>query len=408
MSRLPILCDEVLSGSAGREAFRSRLRAWLSENIPRDWVSTMSGASPARYAKMQRDWFNVLAQVGLGTAHWPKEWGGVELPLGHQVVVYEEMARLNAPTLSMYSVSLYHLPATMFAHGSEAQRSKYLSGVKERGDVWCQGFSEPNAGSDLASLRTRAERKGDRYVVNGQKIWSSFSMQADYCLLLARTNPEAPKKQAGISFFVMDMRSPGIQRRPIRQATGDEEFGALFLDNVEIPLENLIGAENDGWRIAQSTLSAERGLLIFDMAERMAGAIARDISGAGALAWWHDQELRRECMRIYGAMQGVRELIREMLEQIEADPHTVNSQLPPIVKISFSELLQRYNGWRMACAGLTSLLEQPRILGGGFHTGDVTMDFLETFALTISGGTNEVLRNVIAERTLGLPREAPR
>lgn len=404
MSDRSLLSDDVLTGSGGREAFRQRIRAWLSESMPRDWITSMSGASPERYAEMQREWFKTLAQVGLATAHWPKQWGGVELPLGHQVIVYEEMARLNAPTLTMYSVSLYHLPATMFTHGSEGQRSKYLTGVQHRGDVWCQGFSEPNAGSDLASLRTRAERKGDRFVVNGQKIWSSFSMHADYCLLLARTNPEAPKKQAGISFFVMDMRSPGIECRPIRQSTGDQEFGALFLDNVEIPVENLIGAENEGWRIAQSTLSAERGLLIFDMAERMAGALERDIAHAGGFAWWHDQELRREFLRIYGDMQGVRQLIREMLEEIEADPNTAKSHLPPIVKVGFSELLQRYNDWRVAVQGLPAMVERPRILGGGFHTGDVTLDFLETFALTISGGTNEVLRNVIAERTLDLPR----
>jgi alkylation response protein AidB-like acyl-CoA dehydrogenase len=206
----------------------------------------------------------------------------------------------------------------------------------------------------------------------------------------------------------MDMRSPGITCRPIRQATGDQEFGEMFLDDVSIPVENLIGEENEGWQIAQSTLSAERGLLMFDMAERMAGVLERQLAAAtrarAEVTWWRDDELRRSFMRVYGRMQGIRELIREMLEELEAHPETSASRLPPIIKVGFSELQQFYGEWRVACAGLVAMTERPRLLGAGFHTGDAVLDYLETFALTISGGTNEVLRNVIAERTLGLPR----
>src|SRR5262249_47267524 len=158
------------------------------------------------------------------------------------VVIFEEIARIDAPNPDLFVISLYHLPATLFAHGTQAQRDRYLAGVTERSEIWCQGFSEPNAGSDLASLRTRAERRGDVYVVNGQKVWSSNGMFADYCLLLARTDPNAPKKHAGISYFILDMRSAGVTVRPIRQATGQSEFCEIFLDDVQIPAANLIGA----------------------------------------------------------------------------------------------------------------------------------------------------------------------
>ena len=166
-----------------------------------------------------------MRKVGLATPHWPREWGGAELSLRHQVLIFEEIARINAPNPDLFVISLYHLPATLFGHGSQAQRDRYLTGVKERGEIWCQGFSEPNAGSDLASLRTRAERKGDVYVVNGQKVWSSYGLFADYCLLLARTNPDAPKKQAGISYFILDMKAPGVTVRA--DPPGDRPGGVL-------------------------------------------------------------------------------------------------------------------------------------------------------------------------------------
>lgn len=388
------------------DAFRAEIRAWLNAVTPPDWRARMSDVTDDAYVDFQRQWFNEMRKVGLATPHWPREWGGVDISLRHQIVIFEEIARINAPNPDLFVISLYHLPATLFGHGTQAQRDRYLSGVKERGEVWCQGFSEPNAGSDLASLRTRAERRGDVYVVNGQKTWSSYGKFADYCLLLARTDPNAPKKHAGISYFILDMKSKGVTVRPIRQATGQAEFCEIFLDNVEIPVENLIGAENKGWLIAQSTLSAERGLIIFEHSERMAHAFARDLAEAreGRADWFKDDQFRREYMRAYGEMIGLRLLIRQMLRDIEANPEIGASSVPSFIKIHYSELLRRYTNFRLRVEGLDAQGAAPMISGGGHQTGNRMYDFLWSYAWTIAGGANEIIKNVIAERGLGLPR----
>lgn len=387
-------------------AFRREVRAWLEATVPADWRERMADATEEDYVAYQCWWFDEMRKVGLATSHWPREWGGAELSLRHQVLIFEEIARINAPNPDLFVISLYHLPATLFGHGSQAQRDRYLTGVKERGEVWCQGFSEPNAGSDLASLRTRAERKGDVYVVNGQKVWSSYGLFADYCLLLARTNPDAPKKQGGISYFILDMKAPGVTVRPIRQATGQSEFCEIFLDNVEIPVEDLIGAENAGWTIAQSTLSAERGLIIFEHSERMARAFERDLDEvrAGRAAWFEDDQFRREFMECWAQMNGLRLLIRRMLGDVETNPEIASSSMPSFIKIQFSELLRRYTDLRVRIEGLDAQRQHPIIAGGGHQTGNRMYDFLLSYAWTIAGGANEIIKTVIAERTLGLPR----
>ncbi|MET0986435.1 MAG: acyl-CoA dehydrogenase family protein, partial [Steroidobacteraceae bacterium] len=256
------------SSSQDLAAFRSRVRDWFSVNTPPDWKRSMRADTGAALVELQRAWFARLRDGGFAAPHWPREWGGRECSLEEQVVFYEELARADAPSPILHFISLYHTPGTLLKWGTEAQRRRYLPEILERGVVWCQGFSEPNAGSDLAALKTQAVRKGDRYIVTGQKVWSSLAHVADYCLLLARTDPSAAKHK-GISFFLMDMKSPGITVRPIRQANGFSEFNELFLDGVEISAENLVGAENDGWRVAQATLAAERGLSIVELAERL-------------------------------------------------------------------------------------------------------------------------------------------
>lgn len=388
------------------DAFRAEVRAWLEATIPDGWFERLAGASDADYVAFQRWWLDELRKVGLATSHWPTEWGGEDLTLRHQVIVSEEMVRAQAPSPDLFVVSLYHLPATLFAHGSSAQRERYLKGVTERGEVWCQGFSEPNAGSDLASLRTKAEKRGDVYVVNGQKVWSSFAAHADYCLLLARTDPNAPKKQAGISYFILDMKSPGVTVRRIKQMTGQSEFCELFFDNVEIPAENLIGAENAGWTIAQSTLSAERGLLIFDLAERMAAALERELTAArrGEAHWWSDDEARRAFVSHYSDLQALRLLIQRMLKELEENPETGASSLPSLIKIQWSELLRRYTDLWLRIDGLDAQKWAPCYTGGGHVTGNRMQDFMASYAWTIAGGASEIIKTLIAERVLGLPR----
>ncbi|MDE8344628.1 MAG: acyl-CoA dehydrogenase family protein [Acidocella sp.] len=385
-------------------AFRAAVAGWLNATVPPDWRQNLTGASEETYLKFQNWWFDQLKSVGLATPHWPKSWGGAGLPLSHQVVMIEELARIGGPMAEMFVVSLFHMPATLFANGSPAQCDRYLTGVRDRGEIWCQGFSEPGAGSDLSALRTRAERKGDVYVVNGQKVWSSFGMHADFCLLLARTNPQAPKKNAGISYFILDMRAAGVTVRPIRQITGRAEFTEIFLDNVEIPVENLIGAENAGWQIAQSTLAAERGLLIFEHAERMTHALRRDYQ---ALTEQHgkpleDAGLRREFTKRYAELTAVRLLIKQMIEQGE---HGQDSGLlAAVIKLYWAQLLQNYTSLMARMRGLDAQRAMPLSLGTGHNSGDYLSDFLQSYGWTIAGGTNEIMRTLIAERILGLPR----
>lgn len=386
------------------ERFRAEVRAWLEETSA-GWTERMTDVTEEEYADFQVEWFGELTKVGLATGHWPKEWGGAGLSQGDQIIVNEEIARAGAPRPSLYTISLNHVPATLFAFGTQAQRDRYVTGVRERGEVWCQGFSEPGAGSDLASLRTRAERKGDVYVINGQKIWSSMAMHARYCLLLARTDFEA-KKHAGISYFILDMESPGVTRRPIRQATGRLEFCEIFLDNVEIPVENLIGEENKGWAVAQATLSAERGLMIFELSERLMKDMDSELARAreADAPWLGDDELRRTFTRHYAAMLALRQMVADMLAEVKANPEMGGSMLPVYIKLHFAVLIHAYTDFLVRIHGIDAQYHHPQIFGGGQHTGNRMVDYIWSYAWTISGGSNEIMRNIISERGLGLPR----
>jgi alkylation response protein AidB-like acyl-CoA dehydrogenase len=382
------------------EAFRAALRQWLAATVPPDWRERMTHASPAEFRAFQQWWLAQLDSVGLATPHWPVEWGGHALDLTGQAVIFEEMARANAPDPVMFTISFYHLPATLAAWGTPEQQQKYLPGVR-KGAVWCQGFSEPGAGSDLAALRTRAVRDGDRYIVNGQKVWSSYGAYADYYLLLARTDPDAPKHK-GISCFIVDLKSPGVDIRPISQINGHNEFCEVFLDNVSVPAENLIGPENEGWRVAQSTLSAERGVLIFALAERMNLLLERLIAEP-APKWAVDDQTRREFIACYADMQSVRRLIRSLLAASHDDESA--GALPPIIKVLYGETFQRLTELMTRIEGVDSQVVQPTFISGGYAKAAWMVDYLSSWVWTISGGSNEVLRNVIAERQLGLPRE---
>lgn len=384
------------------EAFRAALREWLPGAIPKDWRHRVQTGGEAGYLATQREWYAALTSVGLGTAHWPAAWGGSDLPLALQVVYFEELARANAPITDLHCISLYHMPATLFAHGTQAQRERYLEGARSGGDVWCQGFSEPGAGSDLASLRTRAEKMGDRYVVNGQKIWSSYGLWADYCLLLARTDPNAPRKHDGISFLIVDMKSPGLTVRPIRQITGEAEFCELFFDDVEVPAENLVGTENAGWQIAQSTLTTERGLLTFELAERLKHAYAHD-GLIGRDTWLRDPVKAYQFAAFGPRIRALNLMVGELLDELAVNPHG-GGELATYIKLYWGTLLQDYGVFMGQVRGLDGLEQSLPLRGAGHSTGEHYYDFLWSYSWTIAGGSNEIMRNVIAERLLGLPR----
>jgi alkylation response protein AidB-like acyl-CoA dehydrogenase len=385
-------------------AFRHAIRTWLAQALPpREWIDRMeraAGVDHAFYERCQREWLATLNEVGLAIPHWPQAYGGAGLDIEHLVVLTDEMARAGAPRPYMYMVSLTHMPTTLLAWGTEEQKKRYLPGIA-RGEVWCQGFSEPGSGSDLASLRTSARRDGDDYVINGQKVWSSFAMYAQYCILLART-ATGERKHDGISYFIMDMKAPGVEVRPIRQSTGRAEFSELFLTDVRIPASHRVGPEGRGWEVAQTTLAAERGLIVFDEAERlryrMDGFLARAVSER--LPWWQDAEQRRCFMRLAARLQGVRGMVRALLESASGRAST-SPVAPSVIKVAFSRLKQQWCDFESRVIGLDSLLDPAP---GDAAAGPAMHDYLDSFGGTIAGGANEIQLNIISERGLGMPR----
>ncbi|CAM2740798.1 acyl-CoA dehydrogenase family protein [Skermania piniformis] len=383
------------------EEFRGHVRRWCAEEIPADWRTTQAAASDAEFVRFQQGWFQRLRSAGFAVPHWPAEYGG-GMPVAHQIVLYQELAAHDAPRLVLAFVGVHHAAATLLAAGTEAQRHRHLPAILD-GEIWAQGFSEPEAGSDLAALRTTARRDGDYYVVTGQKVWVSGAQYADWCLLLARTDPDVPKRK-GISYFLLDMRSPGIEVRPIRQATGEAHFCELFLDQVRIPAANLIGAENQGWQVAQQTLGAERGLTMLELSERLGHAgfrwLAEEAQRCGRDA---DPLVTDRLWRLETELTGLRLMCRDLVERHEAG--TVGPADASIVKLFYSELLQRIMRFGTELGGVVSHTVVRKPMSGGWESGAWVLDFIGSWEWTIPGGSSEIQRTIIAERGLGLPRE---
>jgi alkylation response protein AidB-like acyl-CoA dehydrogenase len=392
----------ILENQHDLPAFRRAIRQWLDDVVPAGWAERLARGSDDEFRQLQLWWMAERNKVGLAVPHWPKQYGGAGLSLTHQIVLAEEIARAGAPSTQMFVIALNHIPATLIPYGTEEQRRKYLPGIPQ-GDVWCQGFSEPGAGSDLASLRCKAVRQGDHYVINGQKIWSSHSMYARYCILLARTDFNV-SKHAGISFFLLDMHSPGVVVRPIRQANGRAEFGELFLTDVKIPVENLVGAENEGWKVTQATLAAERGVLAFEGAERQRYTIENYYSRAlrEDASWLQDDQLRREFMQLFAEMQAGRRLIRQLLKENEGTASSA-SMTPAFVKLTGTALRKRVGSLMVKIAAI----DGQRFETGVEETAENPMyEYISSFGGAIAAGSNEIMRNIIAERGLGMPRDS--
>jgi alkylation response protein AidB-like acyl-CoA dehydrogenase len=388
----------------GDEAFRAQVRAWMAEHVPAGWQQRMATASREEYVELQRDWLRTLRDGGYAAPNWPKEYGGAGLSLREQVILYEEMARAHAPVIDTFFVSLNHAATTVIQFGTPEQR-EHLPKILD-GELWCQGFSEPNAGSDLASLKTRAERRGDVYVVNGQKVWSSFADLADWCLLLARTDPNAAKRK-GISFFLLDMRTAGIETRPIRQLTDDTEFCEMFLNDVEIPASQLVGEENDGWRIAQTTLASERGPAILELEASLRDGVTRLLrlaekrTLADGRRAADDGEIRQTLARAYSDVGILKLLCYKMIGNLEARGGV--GPEASIIKVYYSELLQRLTELGARLEGLPGHV----LAGAGRKVvwEHWLLEYIASWRWTIAAGSNEIQRNLIAERVLGMPRE---
>ena len=383
------------------EILRQQVRAWLQANVPVGWRQAMTNSEQAAFVRLQREWFGKLSAAGYATPHWPSEWPGGGRSLADQKVIYEEVARADAPRLILFFVALYHAACTLLECGSDAQRQTYLPKILA-GEIWCQGFSEPNAGSDLASLKTRAERRGDNYVINGQKTWSTMAQYADRCLLLARTS-KADVPQAGLTYLLVDMHAPGVTVRPIAQITGDDEFAEIFFDDVEVPIEERVGEEGEGWAVAQATLASERGLTLVELSHRMRYAlplIAAQMRDSGRE---QDAALRRDLGRLIARVDATCALAdRYLLKRISGEEAAGDAS---VVKLYYATTLREFSLLGSRIAGLAGQYDRGFMRGATQETGNWPVDFINSFNWSIAGGSNEIQRNIIAERMLGMPRE---
>jgi alkylation response protein AidB-like acyl-CoA dehydrogenase len=380
------------------EDFRRDVRNWLAANAPQDW--RMVDSSHAQFAASQRAWFASLVAGGFANPHWPAEWPGGGRSLAEQKIIYEELARADTPRLLLSFVSTYHAFATLHECGSDEQKARYLPAILN-GETWCQGFSEPGAGSDLAALKCRGERKGDVYIVNGQKVWSTMAQYADKCLLLVRTSSDGPK-QAGITYLLMDMKAPGVTVRPIHQIQGDEEFAEIFLDNVEVPVCERVGEEGAGWAVAQATLASERGLTLMELGYRMRGNLYRIAGLIRARGLEGDAGIQRDFGRLATQVDATCAIADRFLENRMSGIEAVGDA--SLVKNTYSRALREYSKLGLRLGGIDEQYRKP-IVYGDLNTGNWMADFMNSYAWTIAGGSEEVQRNIIAERMLGMPRE---
>ena len=387
-----------LTFSDAQEAFRRELRAWLAANVPPD-PGELSLADEVAFLCT---WQQTLARAGWVGIHWPAAYGGRGASVIENYLFQEEMAAARAPEI-IGRIGVNLVGPTLIAHGTEEQKRRFLPKILPADEIWCQLFSEPGAGSDLTALRTRADRRGDGWVVNGQKIWTSYAQFARWGILLARTDPTAPKAR-GLSYFVCDMQAPGVTIRPLRQMTGSEEFNEVFLEDVFVPREHLVGAEHDGWRIANTTLTHERGtsprqLVIHRMLLDDLLALARaGVHGRAPAAGDPTMRQRLAQHRIeveITKLNNWRTLTR-IERRLPLGPES------SFVTLFWSEMSQRLHDTLMAVLGPDGLCWQPgpRAVAGG----RLVRSYLYYRAASLFAGTSEIQRNILAERVLGLPR----
>jgi alkylation response protein AidB-like acyl-CoA dehydrogenase len=385
------------------ELFREKVQKFLRENLPPGWGK--GGGRPAGMTQTEflKDWQRRLYDNGFLGMSWPEEYGGQGASQVAMAIFNEEVARFRAPgPLNVLGLTL--AGPTIITHGTDEQKKRFLAKILNCDEIWCQGFSEPNSGSDMAAARTRAELKGDEFIVNGQKVWTTLAHIADWCMLLVRTDPDAPKHR-GLSYLLVDMHSPGVTVRPLRQMTGEAEFNELFFDDVHVPRENLLGPLNQGWRVATTTLMNERGTgalasvmryrIVFDEIVDLARAYSRH--GQPALK---DALIRQQLAQFYVDLEMMRFTAYRTFSKIlkGGDPGPQGS----ISKIAWSELNQRMMEFVMALEGPAS-----QLMRGSEHavqSGRWQHHFLRSRANTIEAGTSEIQRNIIAERVLGLPK----
>jgi len=375
--------------------FRSELRGWIADNLPEGWRDR-APSSGRMDESVSRVWSKKLYEAGYAGLTWPKEFGGQGAPYTHQAILLEESARAETPE-HIGIIGLGMAGPTIIAHGTDEQKSAHLAPTLSGEEVWCQGFSEPGSGSDLASLRTKAEDAGDHYVVSGQKVWSSFAHIADYCILVVRTDPSAPKHK-GITYLLVDMHSEGVEVRPLVQITGDPEFNEIFFTDVRVPKSNVVGEANAGWGVAMTTLLHERGTLGFALTARLEVLVGKLIALATQTGADADPLIRDRVAQQWIELQALkftnyRALTTLMKTGVPGPEGT-------IAKLHWSESNQRLGKLALDILGVRAQLDSEDSDWSGFWQ----YQQLRSRGNTIEAGTSEVLRNIVAERVLGLPR----
>ena len=390
--------------SAAEVAFRDALRAWLERHCPRDWERTRQALGREARAQALIDWQRRLHAAGYVGLHWPVAYGGRGGSVMEQVLFYEEMARARAPELAN-AIGLDMAGPALMAHGTEEQKRLHLPRILSADHIFCQGFSEPGAGSDLAALGTRAERRGSAYVITGQKVWTSFAHYASWCTVLARTDPAAPRHR-GLTYFLVDMASPGFTVRPLRQMSGDSEFSEIFLDGVEVPEGNVLGREHGGWEVAITTLMFERGprtltrqlILRQGLSELL--ELARRPTRAGPPPA-RDPLVRQRLAQLYIDAETLRcANLRVLTQLVKGEPAGPAGSAS---KLFFSETWQKVAELGLELQGAYAALGE----GSEWAVDDGRWQYraLRSRGNTIQGGTSEVMRNILAERVLGLPKD---
>jgi hypothetical protein len=380
--------------SAEDEAFRAEVRDWLATHLTADFARLGESGGPGREDhgfQVRRDWERLLGEHGWIGLGWPEPYGR-GLSLMQQVVFHEEYARADAPR-RVNHLGENLLAPTVIACGTEEQQTRFVSAIGRGDELWCQGYSEPNAGSDLASIATAAVRDGDEWVITGQKVWTSLAQYADWCFVVARTDPDAPR-HAGLSYLLVPMRQPAIEVRPIVQITGTSEFNEVFFDGARTVGENIVGAPGDGWRVAMTTLGFERGVATIGQQIGFAAELDRVIDLARRTGAIDDPVIADGLTRAWIELKVMRYTALRML-----------AVDPPGAEASISKLL--WAPWHQRLGELAMAVRGPDALEIGPTTTDydeLQRLFLFSRADTIYGGSNEIQRDIIARRVLGLPR----
>jgi len=395
------------------EEFRAEIRQWLEDHLPEGWGTPERTMSKSERRDFANAWAEQLHEGGWICASWPAEYGGKGLSLLQQVVLHEEFARVQAPLRADFFGDTLVGP-TLLQWGTEEQKKEFIPRILAGTVSWCQGFSEPDAGSDLASLSTKAELDGDEWVINGQKVWTTQAQYADYVFLLARTNPDAPK-HAGISYLLVPMDQPGIEVRPIEQVDGTAEFNEVFFTGARCPKDNVVGGVDNGWKVAMTTLGFERGSSATTGHRRFAREFDVIVAEARARGKDKDPLVRQRLARAWSNVK-IMEIngYRSLTDALSGTRHA--AALGACNKMFWSETHQQTMELAMDILGLDGQVlmgdgeggeAMPGVRRGrdGYPIGDLQASFFFSRSETIWGGTAQIQRNIVGERVLGLPKE---